>query len=126
MRYEVICKYRRKINYNSGMTSHYKYFRLCREYRLIELLDVGKPVCSFVIKDSNNILQIQEVLSNGIINVYSYETHKKITLFAPTPNRIISLYESIGEQAPNSLINKSLDNVSKGFNDLGQLNCQAY
>lgn len=117
-KYQVINRYKNKINYNSGMTSHYKDIRIHRERELTELLGVGKPVSMFLVKDEEGILQIQEVLSNGIIIVYSFDTHKKITLFAPHPNRISFLYESIGCLPSKSLLAQCEDNIKKGYNDI--------
>lgn len=114
----IIKKYNGLINYESGLTTHYKENRLFREKQLIQLLGRGKPIASFLVRESNEDVQIQEILDNAIINVYSFFTHKKITLFAPTPNRIAFLYESVGELAPEELIVKSEMNMIKGCNKI--------
>lgn len=117
-KYKVISKYPFKINYNSGMTAHYKDIRIHRERVLNNLVGLGEPVIAFVVKDENGELQIQEVLDNGVINVYSFYTHKKITIFAPHPNRIMLLYESIGAIPPEYLITRSEENAKKGYNEI--------
>lgn len=109
-------RYNGLINYNSGLTAHYEENRVFREKELIQLLGEGKPVASFLVRESNEDIQIQEILDNAIINIYSFFTHKKITLFAPPPHRIIFLYESVGEVAPEELIAKSENNTIKGCN----------
>lgn len=111
-------RYDGEINYNSGKTIHYKGNRIFREIELTNLLGKGKKVKTFIVeKDANNI-QIQELLDNAVLNVYSFHTHKKITLFAPRPERIISLYTSIGEFPPEWLIEKSESNARKGYNEI--------
>lgn len=117
-KYQVINKYKGKINHNSGMTSHYKDIRIHRERKLTKLLGVGKPVATFLVKDENGILQIQEVLHNGIVVVYSFETHKKITLFAPHPSRISFLYESTGSLPSKSLLLQCEHNIKRGYNEI--------
>jgi len=88
----IIRKYDGLINYKSGLTTHYKESRQYREKQLIKLLGIGKPVDTFLVnKAANKDIEIQEILDNAIINVYSFSTHKKITLFAPPPERIIYL-----------------------------------
>lgn len=111
-------RYEGEINYNSGFTAHYKGNRIFREMELNRLLKKGKRVDAFVVDEGNNDIQIQEILDNAILNVYSFHTHKKITLFAPPPERIISLYNSIGEFPPEWLIKKSEFNVRKGYNKI--------
>ena len=114
----IIKKYNGLINYKSGLTTHYKESRQYREKQLVELLGVGKPIETFLVDKINKDIEIQEILDNAIINVYSFSTHKKITLFAPAPERIICLYEAVGEIPPDSLIKKSEDNVRKGYNKI--------
>lgn len=113
-----IKRYTGEINYNSGFTIHYKGNRIFREMELIKQLGEGKRVDAFVVDEGDNNIQIQELLDNGILNVYSFHTHKKITLFAPHPERITSLYNSIGEFPPEWLIEKSESNVRKGYNEI--------
>lgn len=115
----IIKKYNGLINYESGLTTHYKESRQCRENQLIKLLGIGKPVDTFLVdKAENKDIEIQEILDNAIINVYSFSTHKKITLFAPPPERIIYLYEAVGEIPPEELVFKSEDNTRKGYNKI--------
>lgn len=113
-----VYRYTGEINYNSGFTAHYKGNRVFREMELNKLLKEGKRVDAFVVDEGNNDLQIQEILDNAILNIYSFHTHKKITLFAPHPERIISLYNSIGEFPPEWLIEKSECNIRKGYNEI--------
>ena len=115
----IVKKYDGLINYESGLTTHYKESRQYREKRLIKLLGIGKPVDTFLVdKVANKDIEIQEILDNAIINVYSFSTHKKITLFAPPPERIIYLYEAVGEIPPEELVFKSDDNTRKGYNKI--------
>jgi len=117
-RYLNVKKYRGRINYKSGFTSHYETSRIFRELELIKLLGKGKPIDVFIVDEENRGLQIQEILDNAIINIYSFDTHKKVTLFAPTPERICSLYEAIGETPPDDLILKSEENFKNGYNKI--------
>lgn len=114
----IVKKYDGLINYESGLTTHYKESRQYREKRLIKLLGIGKPVDTFLVDKANKDIEIQEILDNAIINVYSFSTHKKITLFAPPPERIIYLYEAVGEIPPEELVFKSEDNTRKGYNKI--------
>jgi hypothetical protein len=116
----IVKKYDGLINYESGLTTHYKENRLFREKQLIQLLGRGKPVDTFLVdkEAANKDIEIQEILDNAIINVYSFSTHKKITLFAPPPERIIYLYEAVGEIPPEELVFKSEDNTRKGYNKI--------
>lgn len=117
--YEVVREYKKAINYSAGESSHYKEFRVIRDRQLTSLVGIGRPVKAFLVIDCEiNELQIQEVLETGIINIYSFESHKKITVFAPSPERIYSLYEAIGEVAPDNLVNKSEDNYRRGYNSI--------
>lgn len=111
-------RYEGEINYNSGYTKHYEGNRTFREMELIRILGKGEKVKAFAVDEGNNGMQIQEVLSNGILNVYSFYTHRKITLFALHPERIITLYTAIGEFPPEWLIKKSEFNVRKGYNKI--------
>lgn len=113
-----INRYFGEINYNSGFTIHYKGNRIFREMELIRLLGKGRKVKTFIVEEENNNPQIQELLDNAILNVYSLYTHRKITLFAPHPERIASLYASIGEFPPDWLIKKSECNVRRGYNEI--------
>lgn len=117
-KYNVIKKYNNIINYNSGLTNHYEYNRLIREQELIRLLGEGKPIAAFLVDDNKNGLQIQEILDNAVIVVYSFSSHKKITLFAPEAERICKMFETVGEIAPEQLILKSEDNFIKGYNEI--------
>jgi len=115
----IVKKYDGLINYESGLTTHYKESRQYREKQLIKLLGIGKPVDTFLVnKAADKDIEIQEILDNAIINVYSFSTHKKITLFAPPPERIIYLYEAVGEIPPEELVFKSEDNTRKGYNKI--------
>lgn len=114
----IVRKYDGLINYESGLTTHYKESRQYREKRLIKLLGIGKPVDTFLVDKANKDIEIQEILDNAIVNVYSFSTHKKITLFAPAPERIIYLYEAVGEIPPEELVFKSEDNTRKGYNKI--------
>lgn len=113
-----IKKYRRKVNYNCGVTEHYEGSRMFRYKELENILGKGSHVDSFLVKCMKNGNQIQEVLSNGIMNVYSYDTHKLVTSFAPTPDRIITLYHSVGENPPMNLIKQSECNYKMGYNEI--------
>ena len=112
-----VTKYNKLINYNAGETHHFKEFRRVREKELKNLLGESEVCSRFLVVKSEEDVQIQEILANGILNVYSYTTHKKITTFAPTPERITSLYHSIGEFPPEELIMNSESNVRKGYNN---------
>ena len=112
----IVRKYDGLINYESGLTTHYKESRQYREKQLIKLIGVGKPIKTFLVNRADKDIEIQEILDNAIINVYSFSTHKKITLFAPPPERIIYLYEAVGEIPPEELVFKSEDNMRKGYN----------
>lgn len=119
MIYKVVKEYKGIINYNAGASSHYKEFRIIRDEQLKRLLGSGERIRAFLVNDCElGELQIQEVLDNGIIKIYSYETHKKITVFAPPPERIYFLYESIGKIPPENLAAKSEENFRKGYNEL--------
>ena len=112
-----VSEYNHLINYKSGNTDHFEDLRILREQELTRLLGVGKVIQRFLIEKESD-LQIQEILDNGIIKVYSYNTHKKITTFAPGPNRLISLFEACGKVAPDNLITKSEFNIQNGYNDI--------
>lgn len=120
-KYKSVKRFNSLINYNSGMTIHYKENRIYREKELTRLLGRGKPIAAFIVDEGDGNLQIQEVLDNAIINVYSFKTHKKITLFAPHPNRICLLYEVAGELAPEYLLLKSEENAKNGYNRIHYL-----
>lgn len=111
-------RYEGEINYNSGFTVHYEGERLFREMELIRILGEGRKVKAFKVHEEESNIQIQELLDNAILKIYSFHTHRKITLFAPHPERIISLYASIGEFPPEWLIKKSENNVRKGYNNI--------
>lgn len=115
-----VVEYRKFINYNNGNTFHFEKGRIIRERELIRLLGSGKKVKSFVVEKDNKS-QIQEVLDNAIIRVFSYDTHKKITMFAPNPNRLISLFEAAGLVIPEYLLAKSELNFQNGFNSIAPL-----
>lgn len=113
-------RYKKKMNYQCGMTDHYEGSRIFREKKLFSILGHGKPIDTFFIdkgkgKDDK---QIHQLLSNGIIVVYSYESHKKITVFAIHPERMCSLYIAIGEFPPKKLMKITEYNVRKGYNEL--------
>ena len=112
-----ISKYNSNINYNSGMTAHYVNHRIPREQELTRLLGLGKRVALFVVIDKGS-KRIQEIRDNGVVHVYDYDTHEKITLFAPHPNRINNLFEAVGEIPPDSLLDKSSKNYELGYNDI--------
>lgn len=111
-------KYSKKINRSSGMTEHYEDCRMIREQELTRLLGYGQTVEVFSVDDGRGKIQIQEVRDNGVIYVYDYETHNKITLFAPHPDRISQLFESVGELAPEKVITRSTENLELGYNEL--------
>lgn len=111
-------KYNNEINYNSGVTEHYALHRKLRENELIRLLGNGHRVDAFLVSQDGKDSEIHEVMSNAIINIYSFETHKKITLFAPKPSRIEFLYKSIGEVANEELLMKSEYNLYRGYNKI--------
>ena len=115
-----IKKYNHLINRNSGMTIHYQLHRLHRENELRRLLGTGKHIDSFVVEGLEK-LQIHEIFDNAVIIVYDYVTHKKITIFAPHPCRLISLYESVGEIPPLLLVERSKNNLSLGYNRIHSL-----
>lgn len=115
-------RYDSEINYNSGVTEHYALHRKLRENELIRLLGNGHRVDAFLVSQDGKDSEIHEVMSNAIINIYSFETHKKITLFAPKPSRIEFLYKSIGELADEKLIIKSEYNLYKGYNKIYNMN----
>lgn len=112
-----IKRYDGEINYHSGVTTHYKENRVFREKALVDLLGEGSKLKVFIVEEDSN-KQIQELLDNAILVIYSFYTHRKITLFAPNPERIISLYASIGEFPPDWLIEKSECNARKGLNNI--------
>lgn len=112
----VVKKYTAEINYKSGETSHYLNDRAFRELELKIKLGKGNREIAFVIEKDKDDIQIHELLDNGIINIYSFYTHQRITTFSPTPERIYALYYSIGEIPPSSLIEKSEDNFRKEYN----------
>lgn len=118
-------RYNSLINYNSGMTTHYKEERVLREMELTKLLGEGKPIAVFLVDSGDGRLQLQEILDNAVINVYSFETHRKVTLFAPNPNRINYLYELAGEIVPDYLIEKSEENSQNEYNDVFNLKRRA-
>lgn len=113
-----IIRYDGMINYNSGMTNHYKENRMLRERELTRVLGEGKRLKAFIVIRENKETEIQEVRDNAIIVVYSFETHKKITLFAPSPNRLENLYHAIGEVPDDNIIGKSEENTLKGYNGI--------
>lgn len=113
-----IKRYDKKINYQCGMTDHYENSRIFRENELLNILGPGKRIDAFFVDKGNGDKQIHELLHNGIMVVYSYETHKKITIFAVHPERICSLYISIGEFPPKVLMNVSEYNVRRGYNEI--------
>lgn len=113
-----IIRYDGMINYNSGMTNHYKENRMLRERELTRVLGEGKRLKAFIVIRENKETEIQEVRDNAIIVVYSFETHKKITLFAPSPKRLENLYQAIGEVADENIIAKSENNTLKGYNGI--------
>lgn len=113
-----IKRYNKKINYQCGMTDHYKHSRIFREKELFNILGSGRKVDAFFIDKGNGDKQIHELLHNGIMIVYSYKTHRKITIFAVHPERIYSLYISIGEFPPDFLMNVSENNIRKGYNKI--------
>lgn len=117
-KYTKVRRYDKIINYNSGLTAHYEESRILRENILTKILGDGNPIDIFLVEEVDKEPQLQEVMDNAIINVYSYSTHKKITLFAPSSNRLIYLYESVGEVPPEDLIKKSERNVQRGYNKI--------
>lgn len=112
-----VTEYNKLINYNSGNTSHFENGRILRERELTRLLGIGVSIKKFIIEKDNE-LQIQEILDNAIIRVYSYETHKKVTMFAPNPERLISLFEAIGQLTPDHLLAQSEFNFQNGYNSI--------
>lgn len=110
-----VSKYYGEINKKGGLTSHYKDSRIIREQELENLLGNGNCIQAFLVNKDGNDIQIQELLDNGLLIIYSFYNHKKITLFAPRPERIINLYASVGEFPPESVIRKSEDNMRKGY-----------
>lgn len=112
-----VTEYRRFINYKSGNTSHFEEGRVLREQELTRLLGFGKVVQRVVIEKDNE-LQIQEILDNAIIIVYSYGTHKKVTMFAPSPSRLSFIFEAIGKCVPDNLLIQSEFNFQNGYNDI--------
>lgn len=113
---DKINRYDGEINYNSGGTYHYEVNRSFREKKLISLLGKGTRVKAFIVRKQEDDIQIHELLDNGILIIYSYLSHKKITLFAATTERIFHLYSSIGEFPPDFLVTKSEKNVRMGYN----------
>lgn len=109
--------YDKLINYQSGNTVHFEDLRAIREKELIRLLGAGKVIQRFLIEKKDDC-EIKEVLSNGIIKVYSAKTHKKITTFAPGPNRLINLFEACGKDIPEDLVIQSEINVQNGYSDI--------
>lgn len=108
--------YAKLINYNSGLTDHYEISRQLREKELIRVIGFGERIDAFVVSRVGKPSEIQEVLDNGVIKVYSHETHKKITLFAPTPERLEFLYNSVGKHVCEHLLKKSENNIKNGYN----------
>lgn len=104
------------INYHSGETYHYEKSRFIRNLVLTNKLGSGVVIDRFIVDEPNEDLQIQEIYDNAIIVVYSFVTHKKITTFAPSPKRILSLYEDAGEIPPKHIIEESENNVKKELN----------
>lgn len=115
---EIIKKYRGEINYNCGMTDHYESIRVLRERALIKLLGEGEHIAAFFVDNGNDDLQIQEILDNGVMIVYSYTDNRKITTFTPHPDRIISLYTAVGKFPPESLLEQSEYNIRRGYNEI--------
>lgn len=113
---DKINRYNGEINYNSGGTYHYEVNRKFREKKLVSLLGKGKKIQAFIVDKGENDIQIHELLDNGVLVIYSFFTHKKITIFSPTPERIYHLYSAIGEFPPDCLITKSEQNVRMGYN----------
>ena len=111
-------RYDGEVNYNSGVTTHYRENRILREKVLVDLLGQGNKIKAFIVKEGDDNIQIQELLDNAVLVIYSFHTHRKITLFAPHPERIMSLYASIGEFPPDWLIKKSESNSRKGHNNI--------
>lgn len=112
-----VSEYNHLINYKSGNTDHFEDLRDLREQELYRLLGVGKVIQRFLIEKEGEF-EIQEILDNGIIKVYSCINHKKITTFAPGPNRFISLFEACGKVAPDNLIIQSEFNIQNGYNKI--------
>lgn len=110
-----VSKYDKEISSDGEMTYHYRTSRMSREKELEEILGKGGRLQAFLVDKGDGDIQIQELLDNGLLIIYSYCNHKKITLFAPKPERIKNLYFSIGEIAPESIIRKSEENVKKGY-----------
>lgn len=111
----IVSKYEKEISSHGEMTHHYRESRQLRVKELELLLGKGNRIQAFLVNKGNGDLQIHELLDNGLLNIYSYHNHRKITLFAPKPERIINLYNSIGELAPESIIKTSEQNVKKGY-----------
>lgn len=109
--------YTKLINYQSGNTIHFEDSRFLREQELIRLLGIGQVIQRFLVDEDGNP-QIQEILSNGIIRVYSAKDHKKVTTFAPGPNRLINLFEACGQIIPESLVRQSELNVENGYSNI--------
>lgn len=110
--------FNKRINKKAGTTTHFQNERAYRELKIKSLLGEGFPIISFILEISPEDIQIQEILDNGVINVYSYFSHKKITMFIPTPERLSSIYKSCGVIPPSKLIIKSEINYRNGYNSI--------
>lgn len=115
---EHVSKYKGPVNYLSGYTEHYEDSRVFREKELERLLGKGKVQIRFKVRRNKSELEIHEILDNGIMNIYSHETNKKITVFTPVPERIISLYHAVGEFPPEKLIKRSERNQMNCYNKI--------
>lgn len=107
--------FNKKINKNVGDTIHFSNDRAYRELKLKKYILTGKALDSFVVELKNEPLQIQEILDNGLMIIYSYLTHKRITMFLPTPERVVKLYNFSGLIPPSKLIETCETNRIKAY-----------
>lgn len=105
--------------FKGGFTSHMVKDRRKRAQTIVEKVGVGEPVAQFrVDKQHKNGVEVHEVRSTGVVNIYDENKGRLVTQLIARPEQVERLYRGVGEKAPRNIIEKCVKNVSMKLNEL--------
>jgi hypothetical protein len=99
------------------VTVHFKEDRQARHEFILNYIGYGQTRDIFLVdKDHVNGLEIHEITSNGIINVYNLNSKKWVTMMIARPSQIERYYDAVGGVAPKDIIAKAITHQRNGWN----------
>lgn len=98
------------------LSVHYQNDRQVRE-ALIRKIGYGKKVAEFIVDRGHpNGAERHELSDTGIVTIYNVRTNKLITKLIVNPNQLRRYYETVGQTAPEDILQLAYEHKRKGYN----------